>query len=167
MVLWGYTVAAWSPPCAYCRVGPADGARGGPGSLFREEWNSMAVKTQKKAISLYRCHKQPSLKPGYSFLGANLTDLACVVSCRSERDVNPTPVATVHTFYNSHESHDLATQMKKKGNTVSALRSATPRFHDVQETKGPGAYSPERVSQLASRFPKTSCGACMNCCLSC
>lgn len=26
----------------------------GPGSLFREEWNSMAVNTQKKAVSLYR-----------------------------------------------------------------------------------------------------------------
>lgn len=66
--------------------------------------------------------------------------------CRSDRDVNPTPEATVQKFYNAHESHDLAIQMKKKGNTVSALKSATPRFQGICETKGPGAYSPEKVS---------------------
>lgn len=60
--------------------------------------------------------------------------------------MNPTPEATVQKFYNAHESHDLAIQMKKKGNTVFALKSAIPRFQAVCETKGAGAYSPEKVS---------------------
>lgn len=62
--------------------------------------------------------------------------------------MNPTPEATVQTSYNAHESHDLAIQMKKKGNTVSALKSATPRFQALCETKGPGAYSPEKVGLI-------------------
>lgn len=62
--------------------------------------------------------------------------------------MNPTPEATVRKFYDAHESHDLAIQLKKNGNTVSALKSATPRFQAVCETKGPGAYSPEKVSTL-------------------
>uniref|UniRef100_K3WJF9 Uncharacterized protein n=1 Tax=Globisporangium ultimum (strain ATCC 200006 / CBS 805.95 / DAOM BR144) TaxID=431595 RepID=K3WJF9_GLOUD len=82
----------------------------------------MAINTQKnKTISLYR----------------------------HERDVNPTPVATVHHFYDAHVSQELARHVKMKGNTVPALKSATPRFnqvdsyHENKEIRGPGAYSPE------------------------
>lgn len=41
--------------CAYgCLYWIDNEASRGPGSLFRDEWNSMAVNTQRKAVLLYR-----------------------------------------------------------------------------------------------------------------
>ncbi|KAF1316346.1 Phytanoyl-coa dioxygenase, partial [Globisporangium splendens] len=84
-----------------------------------------------------------------------------------ERDVNPTPIATVNHFYDVHASQELAQHVQMKGNTVSALKSATPRFnqvdgyHENKEIRGPGAYSPERFRGafpvlLAKVSPRTA-----------
>ncbi|TYZ65951.1 hypothetical protein PybrP1_007060 [[Pythium] brassicae (nom. inval.)] len=105
----------------------------GPGALFREEWNSMAVNTQKnKAVSLYR----------------------------TERDVNPTVAATVQRFYDAHEAHDLAAQLKHKGNAVTMLKSATPRFRAIGDSAGPGAYAPEKVRSDSSGQPSGQGPSC-------
>ncbi|KAE9007362.1 hypothetical protein PF005_g12074 [Phytophthora fragariae] len=106
------------------RDGLAD-ARG-PGALFREEWNSLAGNAERyKLLSLYR----------------------------TERDVNPTPTATVQRFYNPQVSSDIGTQLKKKGNTVN---SRVPRFHgssDQASQRGPGSYFPDRVRKIVPPIP--------------
>ncbi|KAF1316569.1 Phytanoyl-coa dioxygenase, partial [Globisporangium splendens] len=130
----------WHKRCYDFLLVEDEGVRGDPGALFREEWNSMAVNAQKnKTIALYR----------------------------HERDVNPTPIATVNHFYDVHASQELARHVQMKGNTVSALKSATPRFnqvdgyHENKEIRGPGAYSPERFCGafpvlLAKVSPRTA-----------
>ncbi|KAG6960584.1 hypothetical protein JG687_00008139 [Phytophthora cactorum] len=94
----------------------------GPGALFREEWNCLAGNAQRyKHRSLYR----------------------------TERDVNPTPTATVQRFYDPQESTDVGSLVKKKGNAVISLKSIVPRFSGSSQDneasgRGPGSYFPDR-----------------------
>lgn len=84
------------------------------------------------------------MRPAYTELDS--CGLTTSNDCRTDRDVNPTVETTVQRFYDAHAAHDLGAQMKKRGNNVSTLKSATPRFQaPMSETTGPGAYSPERV----------------------
>jgi len=91
----------------------------GPGALFREEWNSLAGNAQRyKPLSLYR----------------------------TERDVNPTPIATVQRFYDPQTATDVGSQVKRKGNAVVSLKSTVPRFHEASDAqRGPGSYLSDRV----------------------
>ncbi|EEY67955.1 uncharacterized protein PITG_18371 [Phytophthora infestans T30-4] len=89
----------------------------GPGALFNEEWNSLAGNARRyKSRSLYR----------------------------TERDVNPTPTATVQRFYDPQEATDVSSQVEKKGNAVVALKSNVARFSESSQdneasSRGPGS----------------------------
>ncbi|ETM03637.1 hypothetical protein L917_00180 [Phytophthora nicotianae] len=95
----------------------------GPGALFREEWNTMAGNAKRhRSRLLYRM----------------------------ERDVNPTPTATVQRFYDPQESTNVGSQLKKKGNAVVSLKSNVPRFLSTHDngasSRGPGSYFPDRYN---------------------
>ncbi|KUF90722.1 hypothetical protein AM587_10016305 [Phytophthora nicotianae] len=99
----------------------------GPGALFREEWNTMAGNAKRhRSRLLYRM----------------------------ERDVNPTPTATVQRFYDPQESTNVGSQLKKKGNAVVSLKSNVPRFLSTHDngafSRGPGSYFPDRVRRTHS-----------------
>ncbi|KAG7392454.1 hypothetical protein PHYBOEH_006369 [Phytophthora boehmeriae] len=104
--------------------------RRGPGALFRKEWNSLAGNAERyKSLSLYR----------------------------TEREVNPTRTVVVQRFYDPQQSTDLSTQLKRKGNAVTALKSAVPRFHEKMDgsERGPGSYFPDRyIAAFPTLFDK-------------
>lgn len=106
----------------------------------------MALNTLKKAPSLYKYVRLHPLCIAHCVFAEQLIIAASpAVVFRSDRDVNPTVATSVQSFYDTHEAHDLAAHMKKRGNAVTTLKSATPRFRVIGESAGPGAYSPEKV----------------------
>lgn len=59
--------------------------------------------------------------------------------------MNPTVATTVQRFYDAHDAHELAAQLKRKGNAGTTLKSSTPRFQAIEDSAGPGTYAPEKV----------------------